>query len=275
MESPAVRTDVRNIAIIAHVDHGKTTLVDGFLRQAGDFRPGEVLADCALDSNDLERERGLGAQDRAALLAAVVELLALVGVPAARALEDAVLLAQVEEVARADHRIGPGGQLALVEPAEENDAGRGTAVLGRRREGHRIRPRRGVLCLAQPAAERGDRIRAEIMLVHWESACLLTQRVGAHRLDLAMFLVSAAALIAPRVVFAVMWFAGDRVDPVFSTVLWPILGLIFAPWASILFVLLWSQDEGVAGYEWVIVGVAAAVDVVSWWSRLATARNPY
>lgn len=90
-----------------------------------------------------------------------------------------------------------------------------------------------------------------------------------------MFLVSAAALIAPRVVFALMWFTGDRVDPVFSTVFWPILGLIFAPWASILFVLLWSQGEGVVGYEWVIVGVAAAVDVISWWSRLAAARDPY
>ena len=55
----AVRRDVRNIAIIAHVDHGKTTLVDGFLRQAGQFRTGEVVADCAMDSNDLERERGI------------------------------------------------------------------------------------------------------------------------------------------------------------------------------------------------------------------------
>jgi GTP-binding protein len=55
----ALRKDVRNIAIIAHVDHGKTTLVDGFLRQAGQFRTGEVIADCAMDSNDLERERGI------------------------------------------------------------------------------------------------------------------------------------------------------------------------------------------------------------------------
>src|SRR5262249_22383666 len=54
-----IRSDVRNIAIIAHVDHGKTTLVDGFLRQAGQFRAGEVIADCAMDSNDLERERGI------------------------------------------------------------------------------------------------------------------------------------------------------------------------------------------------------------------------
>ncbi len=58
VEAPC-RRDVRNIAIIAHVDHGKTTLVDGFLRQAGTFRAGEVIADCAMDSNDLERERGI------------------------------------------------------------------------------------------------------------------------------------------------------------------------------------------------------------------------
>jgi len=58
-ESTPRRSEVRNIAIIAHVDHGKTTLVDGFLRQAGTFRTGEVVADCAMDSNDLERERGI------------------------------------------------------------------------------------------------------------------------------------------------------------------------------------------------------------------------
>ena len=51
--------NIRNIAIIAHVDHGKTTLVDGLLRQAGSFRTGEVVAERAMDSNDLERERGI------------------------------------------------------------------------------------------------------------------------------------------------------------------------------------------------------------------------
>jgi len=50
---------IRNIAIIAHVDHGKTTLVDAMLRQAGTFRANEALTDRVMDSNDLERERGI------------------------------------------------------------------------------------------------------------------------------------------------------------------------------------------------------------------------
>src|SRR3981081_2716794 len=53
------REQIRNIAIIAHVDHGKTTLVDYMLRQTGVYRTNETMVDRAMDSNDLEREKGI------------------------------------------------------------------------------------------------------------------------------------------------------------------------------------------------------------------------
>ena len=54
-----MNSSIRNIAIIAHVDHGKTTLVDAMLRQSGTFRSNETLVERVMDSNELERERGI------------------------------------------------------------------------------------------------------------------------------------------------------------------------------------------------------------------------
>ncbi|MDR0753622.1 MAG: translational GTPase TypA, partial [Holosporaceae bacterium] len=51
--------ELRNLAIIAHVDHGKTTLVDAMFKQSGIFRDNQQIETCAMDYNDLERERGI------------------------------------------------------------------------------------------------------------------------------------------------------------------------------------------------------------------------
>ena len=59
IDPPAIRADLRNVAIVAHVDHGKTTLVDAMLRQTGAFRANQAVVDRVMDSGDLEREKGI------------------------------------------------------------------------------------------------------------------------------------------------------------------------------------------------------------------------
>ena len=88
-----------------------------------------------------------------------------------------------------------------------------------------------------------------------------------------MSLLVFLALLGPRVVLGLMWYSGDRVDPAFTGNVVPALGLIFLPYATIMYVLLWSAEGGVEGFEWFLVAIAGAVDVVLTGSRLMPRRT--
>lgn len=90
-----------------------------------------------------------------------------------------------------------------------------------------------------------------------------------------MCLIFLLALFAPRVAFALMWIFGDRVDLAFGSFIWPLLLLIFMPWTGIMYALLWSPVGGVEGAEWIPVGFAVAVDIMSASARAARKRMAY
>ncbi len=87
-----------------------------------------------------------------------------------------------------------------------------------------------------------------------------------------MCLIFLLALFAPRVAFVFIWIFGDRVDLAFGSFIWPLLLLIFLPWTGIMYALLWSPVGGVEGAEWILIGLAVAVDIMSWSSRAAKKR---
>ena len=89
-----------------------------------------------------------------------------------------------------------------------------------------------------------------------------------------MCLIFVLAL-APRVAFALMWIFGDRVDLAYGSFIWPLLLLIFLPWTGIMYALLWSPVVGVDGAEWILIGLAVAVDLMSWSARAAKKRRAY
>lgn len=91
----------------------------------------------------------------------------------------------------------------------------------------------------------------------------------------SMCLVFLLALFAPRVAFLLMWIFGTRVDHAFDTWLIPLLGLMFVPWASIVYTMLWHPVTGVEGFAWAFIVIAAMVDLISWSSRMAGQRSLY
>jgi hypothetical protein len=85
-------------------------------------------------------------------------------------------------------------------------------------------------------------------------------------------LAGIAGLIGPRVALAVWWIFGDKVQAVFSSWIWALLGLIFLPWTTLFYVIAWSAIGGVNGAWWIFVALGVALDIGSYSARAAKAR---
>ena len=85
-------------------------------------------------------------------------------------------------------------------------------------------------------------------------------------------LALTAGFLGPRIALAVWWIFGDKVDLAFDSWVWPLLGLIFLPWTTLAYVLVWSPIVGVDGAEWIIVALGVVADVATYSSRAAASR---
>ena len=82
-----------------------------------------------------------------------------------------------------------------------------------------------------------------------------------------------AGFIGPRVALLLWWlFDDDRVDAAFGSWIWPVLGLIFLPWTTLDYLVVWSPIVGVDNWEWIIVALGLALDVATYSSRAAQSR---
>jgi hypothetical protein len=87
-------------------------------------------------------------------------------------------------------------------------------------------------------------------------------------------LVGAAAIVGPRFAVAIWWIFGNKPDLAFDTWVWPLLGLIFAPWTTLAYLIAW-QPGGVDGnWEAVLVLVGIAFDIVTWGQRFIAKGLP-
>ena len=78
--------------------------------------------------------------------------------------------------------------------------------------------------------------------------------------------------LGPRVAIIAMWLFGNRVDLAFDSWLWPLLGLLVAPWTTLMYLLVWSPGGGVSGGEWILVGIGVALDVATYATKPAQSR---
>jgi hypothetical protein len=85
-------------------------------------------------------------------------------------------------------------------------------------------------------------------------------------------LFALAAAAAPRAVLIIMWIVGPRVNAAFDSFIWPLLGLIFLPYTTIMYVLVWSPGIGVTGWDWIWILLGVWLDVAKW-SRIVQERR--
>ena len=77
-------------------------------------------------------------------------------------------------------------------------------------------------------------------------------------------LLAMGAAVAPRLVLIFMWIVGSRVNAAFNNFIVPLLGLIFLPYTTIMYVLVWSPGIGVAGWDWLWIGLGVLLDIMKW-----------
>ncbi len=77
-------------------------------------------------------------------------------------------------------------------------------------------------------------------------------------------LLALGAAVAPRLIFIFMWIFGTRINVVFDTWIWPLLGVIFIPYTTIMYVLVWTPGIGIAGWDWLWIGLGLMLDIMKW-----------
>ena len=77
-------------------------------------------------------------------------------------------------------------------------------------------------------------------------------------------LLAFVIAFAPRLILILAWIFGTRWDIVFDTWIWPVLGIIFAPYTTVMYLLVWSPATGIAGFDWLWLALGVMLDVMKW-----------
>ena len=85
-------------------------------------------------------------------------------------------------------------------------------------------------------------------------------------------LIALLAGFAPRIVIFLAWLFSDRWDLVWDTWIWPLLGFIFLPYTTIMYVLVWNIATGVSGWDWLWIGLGLMLDIMKW-AQIGTNRR--